>query len=96
MSNNIHFNEKKKENLSKTLLNICFLELPAEFSRDSKKDFKSATVNDPSAFESLKLFFTHESLTSYNWDICKQCRPIIDATKDRLWVLVRTASARQF
>ena len=45
------------ESFSKISLNICSLELWEEFPRDSKNEFESATVNEPSAFESLKVYF---------------------------------------
>ena len=51
---NIHFLDK--ENVHKLYLNICFLELSEEFPRDSKNEFESATVNEPSVFESLRFY----------------------------------------
>ena len=47
---NIHFFDKK---ISKMSLNICFLELLKEFPIGPKNEFESATVNEPSVFESL-------------------------------------------
>ena len=45
----------KYEHLPKLTLNICFLRLSEDFPGDSKKEFESATVNEPSVFE-LKLY----------------------------------------
>ena len=40
----------KKENVPKISLNICFLELSEEIPRDSKNEFESAMVNEPSVW----------------------------------------------
>ena len=53
---NIYFLDKIEKN-SKISLNICFLELSAEFPGDSKNEFESAAVNESSVFESLSFYF---------------------------------------
>ena len=52
---NIHFHDKTR-NFPKISLNICFLQLSEEFPRDSKNEFESANVNEPSVFEPSKFY----------------------------------------
>ena len=52
----------KSENFPKISLNVCYFELLEEFSRDSKNEFESATVNEPSVFQSLKFYSVLELL----------------------------------
>ena len=56
----------KPENFLNIFLNICFLKPSQVLSRDSKNKVVSATVNEPSVFESFKLtvnrFLLHNSL----------------------------------
>ena len=55
-------------NFSKISINICFLELIEEFSR-LKNESESATVNEPSVFESL-YFATLTQYSRYNSESC--------------------------
>ena len=56
---------------------IFFLELSEEFHRDSKNEFESAAINEPSVFESLKFSwssgwsFTITKTYQYNFDPLK-------------------------
>ena len=49
-THNIQFHDK----IRKKSLNICFLELLEEFCR---KEFESSTLNEPSVFEPLRLYY---------------------------------------
>ena len=51
------FHDKMRK-FPKISINICLLQLSEEFPRES--EFESATINDPSVFESLKLYCNYK------------------------------------
>ena len=62
---NMYFHNEVKE-IRKIFLNVCFLKLLEEFSRDSKT-FESAVVNKSLVFESLKFYWVSYFVFQIFW-----------------------------